>query len=82
MIDCMYRVYREQGLLSFWRGNIANVMGSVPALIITLVLKEKINKMFIRARSDQTSLLFVQNFLSGGLAGALTLLLTYPFDFV
>lgn len=24
-LDCLTRVYKEQGLLSFWRGNIANV---------------------------------------------------------
>lgn len=28
--DCFSRVYREQGFVSFWRGNLANVLRYFP----------------------------------------------------
>lgn len=39
-IDCVLRVYREQGLLSFWRGNVANCLRYVPNAMLSFSFKE------------------------------------------
>ena len=30
LVDCFSRVYKEQGTLSFWRGNVVNVVRYLP----------------------------------------------------
>jgi solute carrier family 25 (mitochondrial adenine nucleotide translocator), member 4/5/6/31 len=39
--DCVTRVYQEQGLLSFWRGNWANVIRYFPTQAINLAFKDR-----------------------------------------
>eukprot|EP01038_Epipyxis_sp_PR26KG_P007082 gene7082-9666_t len=41
LIDCMKRIYHEQGLLSFWRGNLANIYRYFPNHALNFALKDK-----------------------------------------
>lgn len=39
-IDCFRRVYREQGLSSFWRGNVANLLRYFPTQAFSFAFKD------------------------------------------
>lgn len=39
LIDCFVRVQREQGFLSFWRGNLANVIRYFPTQGLNFAFK-------------------------------------------
>ena len=51
-VDCVLRVYREQGLVSFWRGNVANCLRYVPNAMLSFSFKEgykvSIGDIFVR----------------------------------
>ena len=44
-IDCVKRVYHEQGISSFWRGNVANVARYFPSQAILFGLKDSIKSL-------------------------------------
>jgi solute carrier family 25 (adenine nucleotide translocator) protein 4/5/6/31 len=39
MIDCFVRIPKEQGFLSFWRGNLANVIRYFPTQALNFAFK-------------------------------------------
>lgn len=81
-IDCFVRVYKEQGVLSFWRGNLANVVRYVPSFALNYSLKEFLNKYFNKNTINNSNLnkIFI-NYSSGFIASGLTTIVTYPLDF-
>lgn len=58
--DCVKRVYKEQGLWSFWRGNWANVVRYFPTQAINLACKDQYKK--VRTKIAKT-IIFVEYFL-------------------
>lgn len=40
-IDCIVRIYRSEGVLSFWRGNFANVYRYFPSQAMNFAFKDK-----------------------------------------
>uniref|UniRef100_A0A0K8VJK0 ADP/ATP translocase n=1 Tax=Bactrocera latifrons TaxID=174628 RepID=A0A0K8VJK0_BACLA len=47
MIDCFVRIPREQGFLSFWRGNLANVIRYFPTQALNFAFKDKYKQIFL-----------------------------------
>ena len=47
LTDCLKRVYLEQGILSFWRGNLANIFRFFPNHALTFAFKDHIKLSFI-----------------------------------
>lgn len=83
MLNCFTRVYAEQGFTSFWRGNLSNVIRYFPAQALNFTFKDWIKQFLPRANSKtQKWKSFSINLLSGGLAGAFSLVLIYPLDFI
>ena len=41
IVDCFSRVYKEQGFLSFWRGNVVNVVRYFPTQALNFAFKVK-----------------------------------------
>ncbi len=80
--DVLRRVPKEQGVASLWRGNLANVLRYFPTQALNFAFKDKYKKIFVR-HSPKTDKLkfFGENLLSGGAAGATTLVFVYPLDF-
>jgi solute carrier family 25 (adenine nucleotide translocator) protein 4/5/6/31 len=80
--NCFTRVSAEQGFLSFWRGNTANVIRYFPTQAFNFAFKDTIKNLFPRY-SPKTDFwkFFGTNMASGGLAGAGSLLIVYPLDF-
>jgi solute carrier family 25 (adenine nucleotide translocator) protein 4/5/6/31 len=61
-IDCIIRVYREQGLLSFWRGNLANVYRYFPNQAMNFSFKDRYKKLIFN--EPLMSLSFLSRVLS------------------
>jgi len=80
--DCFSRVYQEQGLKAFWRGNLVNCLRYAPQQGSALAFNDALNNVF-PAYDSKTQ--FWQSFAvkltSGGLAGAIANTICYPFDF-
>merc|ERR1712198_41826 len=82
VIDCFARVNKEQGFLSFWRGNVVNVIRYFPTQALNFAFKDKYKAIFMSGVTpDQFWNFFAANLASGGAAGATSLLIVYPLDF-
>jgi solute carrier family 25 (adenine nucleotide translocator) protein 4/5/6/31 len=80
--DCFKRVYSEQGMAAFWRGNLVNCLRYAPQQGSALAFNDMLNNMF-PAYNTHTDFWksFGTKLFSGGLAGALANTICYPFDF-
>lgn len=80
--DCFARVAKEQGIASFWRGNLANVIRYFPTQALNFAFKD-FYKSLTPKRDPKTQFwsFLAVNSLSGGMAGATSLSVVYPLDF-
>ncbi|XP_043474918.1 ADP,ATP carrier protein 2 [Leptopilina heterotoma] len=83
MVDCFVRIPKEQGFLSFWRGNFANVIRYFPTQALNFAFKDKYKQVFLGGVDKNTQFFryFLGNLASGGAAGATSLCFVYPLDF-
>jgi solute carrier family 25 (mitochondrial adenine nucleotide translocator), member 4/5/6/31 len=80
--NCFSRVAAEQGFLSFWRGNTANVIRYFPTQAFNFAFKDTLKSIFPKADpKKEFGKFFMINLASGGLAGACSLAIVYPLDF-
>lgn len=80
--NCFTRVYQEQGLGAFWRGNFTNVIRYFPTQAFNFAFKDTIKAMFPKTNPKESFLkFFLVNMASGGLAGAGSLCIVYPLDY-
>jgi len=80
--DCFTRVYKEQGLKAFWRGNFTNVIRYFPTQAFNFAFKDTIKGLFPKYSSKTDfGMFFLVNMASGGLAGAGSLCIVYPLDY-
>jgi solute carrier family 25 (adenine nucleotide translocator) protein 4/5/6/31 len=113
-IDCVLRIHQSEGMLSFWRGNLANVYRYFPSQALNFAFKDKYTVWFggltvgggnltvrlltlharvnypltflsllvpivLQSAQDKYRRMAV-SLVSGGLAGATALFVSYPFD--
>ncbi|XP_062611037.1 uncharacterized protein LOC134272882 [Saccostrea cucullata] len=81
VIDCTLRTYKTEGILPFWRGNLANCIRYFPTQALNFAFKDKIKQLFKASKKDSYALGFAKNIGSGGLAGALSLCFVYSLDY-
>jgi solute carrier family 25 (adenine nucleotide translocator) protein 4/5/6/31 len=82
IVNCFSRVYSEQGMLSFWRGNFTNVIRYFPTQAFNFAFKDSIKKLFPKYDAKKEfGKFFLVNMASGGLAGAGSLVIVYPLDY-
>merc|ERR1711965_1174377 len=80
--NCFSRILSEQGLASFWRGNLTNVIRYFPTQAFNLAFKDSIKKLFPKYSPKQDfAKFFMVNLVSGGLAAAGSLSIVYPLDY-
>jgi len=80
--NCFTRIYQEQGLAAFWRGNFTNCIRYFPTQAFNLAFKDTIKKIFPKySPKEDFWKFFAVNLASGGLAGAGSLTLVYPLDY-
>ena len=81
VVDCTTRTFRSEGLIPFWRGNLANCIRYFPTQALNFAFKDSIKKMFKASKQDSYALGFAKNMASGGTAGALSLCVVYSLDY-
>ncbi|XP_046836895.1 ADP,ATP carrier protein-like [Vespa crabro] len=82
MLDVFIRVPKETGILSLWRGNLANVIRYFPTQALNFAFKDKYKALFLGGVPKEAFWrTFLGNLASGGAAGATSLLFVYPLDF-
>ncbi|KAJ8001236.1 hypothetical protein DPEC_G00192240 [Dallia pectoralis] len=83
IMDCVRRIPKEQGFISFWRGNLANVIRYFPTQALNFAFKDKYKTIFLGGVDQKTQFWrwFAGNLASGGAAGATSLCFVYPLDF-
>jgi len=80
--DCFSRVIREEGGISLWRGNTANVIRYFPTQALNFAFKDYFKRMFNQdKKKDGYWWWFAGNLASGGAAGAASLTFVYSLDF-
>jgi len=82
MVDCFVRCVKEEGALSLWRGNWANVIRYFPTQALNFAFKDAYNKLFnpYDPKKEPTKF-FLGSLMSGGAAGSTSMLFVYPLDF-
>ena len=81
VIDCTVKVFRTEGILPFWRGNLANCIRYFPTQALNFAFKDKIKAAFNFQKTDSYSVKFAKNIMSGGAAGAMSLCFVYSLDY-
>lgn len=81
VIDCTIRTFRNEGVLPFWRGNLANVLRYFPTQALNFAFKDSIKAVFKTPKDAPQYQKFSMNILSGGFAGSLSLLFVYSLDY-
>ena len=81
VVDCTVRTFRTEGLLPFWRGNLANCLRYFPTQALNFAFKDTIKAMFKSAPNEAYAMKFTKNIFSGGAAGALSLCFVYSLDY-
>lgn len=83
LMDAMRRIPAEQGVISLWRGNMANVIRYFPTQAMNFAFKDTYKRIFLSGVDKKTQFwrFFFGNLASGGAAGATSLLFVYPLDF-
>jgi len=80
--DCFRRVTAEEGVVSLWRGNLANVLRYFPTQALNFAFKDQFKRMFgFSKEKDGYWTWFAGNLASGGAAGACSLLFVYSLDY-
>jgi len=79
--DCFSRVYADEGLVSLWRGNTANVIRYFPTQALNFAFKDYFKSLFGFKKSEGYWKWFGGNIASGAGAGASSLLFVYSLDY-
>jgi solute carrier family 25 (adenine nucleotide translocator) protein 4/5/6/31 len=80
--DCFKKVHSQEGVAAFWRGNWANVIRYFPTQALNFAFRDTFKTMF-PWKKDKDGYLkwFAGNMISGGLAGASSLVFVYSLDY-
>jgi len=82
IVDCARRVMAEEGVVSFWRGNMANVIRYFPTQALNFAIKPVVSRYFNVKKTDGYWFFTAANIASGGVAGIGSLIFVYSLDFV
>jgi len=82
VVDCFQRIVKDEGFVSLWRGNWANVLRYFPTQALNFAFKDFFkNLMAFNKDKDGYMKWFAGNMISGGLAGASSLCFVYSLDY-
>jgi len=81
VIDCTMKTFKSEGLLPFWRGNLANCLRYFPTQALNFAFKDTIKAMFKADPKESYAAKFTKNIFSGGAAGAMSLCFVYSLDY-
>lgn len=81
VIDCVQKVLKSEGVIPFWRGNLANVLRYFPTQALNFAFKDQIKAAFKTSKDASYGTKLFYNILSGGLAGSMSLTFVYSLDY-
>jgi solute carrier family 25 (adenine nucleotide translocator) protein 4/5/6/31 len=81
VVDCVQKTLRTEGVIPFWRGNLANVLRYFPTQALNFAFKDTIKAIFKVSKDAPQYVKFGTNIPSGGCAGSLSLTVVYSLDF-
>ncbi|KZF23526.1 mitochondrial carrier [Xylona heveae TC161] len=82
IVDCFRRTIADEGLVSLWRGNTANVIRYFPTQALNFAFRDTYKSMFAyKKERDGYTKWMMGNLASGGAAGATSLLFVYSLDY-
>jgi len=81
VIDCTVKTFKSEGLLPFWRGNLANCLRYFPTQALNFAFKDTIKAAFKSSPNEGYTMKFTKNIFSGGAAGAMSLCFVYSLDY-
>lgn len=81
VIDCTRRIFRTEGFLSFWRGNVIACVRYLPEQAIHFALKDAVAKVMNVSKNDSTAVRISKNLTAGALGGFSSQALLYSFDY-
>ncbi|XP_076955219.1 ADP,ATP carrier protein 1, mitochondrial-like [Bidens hawaiensis] len=82
IMDCFGRTVKDEGFVSLWRGNTANVIRYFPTQALNFAFKDYFKKLFnFKKDIDGYWKWFAGNLASGGAAGASSLFFVYSLDY-
>ncbi len=74
---------KTEGVVNLWKGNGVNVMKCFPMNAFSLAFKDAFAKALnVKQYKDQRVKFLFASMLAGGMAGACTISIVYPIDFV
>ncbi|KAL9234772.1 hypothetical protein vseg_009601 [Gypsophila vaccaria] len=80
--ECFKRTVQEEGMMSLWRGNTANVIRYFPTQALNFAFKDYFKRLFnFKKDRDGYWKWFAGNLGSGGAAGASSLFFVYSLDY-
>jgi len=80
--ECFSRVIREEGFVSLWRGNLANVIRYFPTQALNFAFRDYFKRLFgFNKEKHGYWKWFAGNLASGGAAGASSLIFVYSLDY-
>ncbi|OVA02575.1 Mitochondrial carrier protein [Macleaya cordata] len=80
--DCFGRTIKDEGMISLWRGNTANVIRYFPTQALNFAFKDYFKRLFnFKKDRDGYWKWFAGNLASGGAAGASSLFFVYSLDY-
>lgn len=81
MLDCIFRIAKEEGLPSLWRGNGSSVLRYYPSVALNFACKDLYRTILFGGHKSNDIVTTAQyNFLAGALAGCTALVVVYPLD--
>ena len=82
IVDCFSRTAKNEGVMSLWRGNTANVIRYFPTQALNFAFRDTYKSMFaFKKDRDGYAKWMAGNLASGGAAGATSLLFVYSLDY-
>ncbi|KAE9550244.1 hypothetical protein FO519_006542 [Halicephalobus sp. NKZ332] len=84
ILDCLKRIYSEQGILSLWRGNSASIVRCFPSYALNFAFRDYFRLIFLAEvdKKREPIRFILGNIAAGGAGGGTTLCICYPLDFV
>jgi len=81
IVDCFRRTTANEGVVSLWRGNTANVIRYFPTQALNFAFKDSFKALFAVPKNASYAKKFASNIAAGGLAGASSLTVVYSLDY-
>ncbi|KAF5270644.1 hypothetical protein FQA39_LY01382 [Lamprigera yunnana] len=77
---CLFRIPKEQGYLSFWRGNGANLLRYIPGQALNFAFNDMFKRHLFNSGFESKYDVLL-GFVSGACAGAVSILMVYPLKY-